>query len=120
MANVLIVDDASFMRIALRTMLDKNGFKVIGEAEDGMSAILKYKQFNPDIVTLDVTMPDIDGIQVLREIKKYDSSARIVMITAMGQKTIVKKAVLNGAKSFIVKPFKEEHLIQTLNSVMFT
>ncbi|BAH06073.1 response regulator [Clostridium kluyveri] len=119
MRKILIVDDASFMRISLRTMLQRNGFEVVGEAENGISAILKYKQFNPDIVTLDITMPDMDGIEVLKEIKKYDSEAKIVMITAMGQKTMVKKSILSGAKSFIVKPFKEEQLIETLNKVMF-
>lgn len=118
MPKVLIVDDAAFMRISLKTMLVKNGFEVIGEAKNGVSAILKYKQYNPDVVTMDVTMPDMDGIEALKEIKKYDSKAKIVMITAMGQKTMVKKAVLSGAKSFIVKPFKEEQLVETLNKVL--
>ncbi|WP_333860618.1 response regulator [Clostridium sp.] len=119
MTKVLIVDDASFMRISLRTMLQSNDFEVVGEAGNGKTAISKYKQFNPDIVTLDITMPDMDGIEVLKEIKKFDREAKIVMITAMGQESMVKKSILNGAKSFIVKPFKEEQLIETLNKVMF-
>lgn len=119
MTKVLIVDDASFMRMSLRTMLQRNGFEVVGEAENGKTAISKYKQFNPNIVTLDITMPDMDGIEVLKEIKKFDSKAKIVMITAMGQESMVRKSILSGAKSFIVKPFKEEQLIETLNKVMF-
>ncbi|MFL0195456.1 response regulator [Clostridium sp. WILCCON 0269] len=119
MSKVLIVDDASFMRVSLKVMLERNGFEVVGEAENGMAAVLKYKQYSPDIVTMDITMRDMDGIEALKEIKKYDNNARIVMVTAMGQETMVKKAVLNGAKSFIVKPFKEEQLVETLNKIMF-
>ncbi|ADK15273.1 MULTISPECIES: response regulator [Clostridium] len=118
MSKVLIVDDASFMRISLKTMLSKNGFEVIGEAKNGVSAITKYKQYNPDIVTMDITMPDMDGIEALKKIREYDNKAKVVMITAMGQEAMVKRAIVSGARSFIVKPFKEDQLVKALNKVL--
>lgn len=118
MAKVLIIDDASFMRLSLKSMLESNGFEVAGEAEDGEKGLLKYKEVNPDIVTMDVTMPKMDGVETLKQIIQYDPKAKIIMVTAMGQEQIVKKAVLSGAKSFIVKPFKEERLVETLNKVL--
>ncbi|MFL0250190.1 response regulator [Clostridium neuense] len=118
MAKVLIIDDAAFMRMSLKSMLEKNGFEVVGEAENGEVGILKYKEVSPDLVTLDVTMPKMGGVETLKLIKEYDPKAKIVMVTAMGQEKIVKEAVISGAKSFIVKPFKEEKLVDTLNKVM--
>lgn len=118
MAKVLIIDDASFMRLSLKSMLERNGFEVVGEAENGEIGIIKYKEVSPDIVTMDVTMPKMDGVQTLKLIKEYDPKARVVMVTAMGQEQIVKQAVLSGAKSFIVKPFKEDRLVETLNKVL--
>ncbi|PJI08207.1 MULTISPECIES: response regulator [Clostridium] len=118
MARVLIVDDAAFMRLSMKSMLVKNGFEVVGEAENGEIGVIKYKELSPDIVTMDVTMPKLDGIQSLKLIKEYDSKAKVVMITAMGQGKTVKRAVLNGAKSFIVKPFDEAKLVETLNKVL--
>lgn len=118
MAKVLIIDDASFMRLSLKSMLERNGFEVVGEAENGEIGVVKYKEVKPDIVTMDVTMPKMDGVQTLKLIREYDPKARVVMVTAMGQEQIVKQAVLSGAKSFIVKPFKEDRLVETLKKVL--
>lgn len=118
MTKVLIVDDATFMRLSLKTMFEQNGMEVVGEAANGALGVLKYKECNPDVVTMDITMPDMDGVEAVREIKKYDPDAKIIMISAMGQEAMVKKAVLNGASSFIVKPFKEKQLLQTISKVL--
>lgn len=118
MTKVLIVDDAAFMRLSIKTMLEKNGFEVVGEAKDGLEAVQKYKELNPDIVTMDITMPKVTGVDALKVIRNYDPDAKVIMLSAMGQESIVKEAVLNGAKSFIVKPFKEEHIVKTLRSVL--
>lgn len=117
MKRVLIVDDASFMRMSIRLMLEKNNFEVVGEAENGLVAVRKYLELSPDIVTMDITMPEMDGIEALKEIKKISPHAEIIMLTAMGQECLVKEAVMSGAKSFIVKPFKEENFIKILNSL---
>lgn len=109
MSKVLIIDDAAFIRVSLKTMLEKNNFEVVGEAENGEVGVMKYKQLKPDVVTMDVTMPGMDGIEALKAIKEYDPNAKIVMVTAMGQEAMVKKAVIGGAKSFIVKPFNEKN-----------
>lgn len=117
MKSVLIIDDASFMRTALKTILEKNHFEIAGDAPNGAIGVQKYKELRPDIVTLDITMPVMDGIQALKEIKKFDPKARVVMITAMDTEFYVKEAVMNGAKGFIVKPFREDIVITTLNKV---
>ncbi|WP_341274023.1 response regulator [Clostridium saccharobutylicum] len=112
-----MVDDAVFMREELRAMLEKNGFEVIGEAGNGLEAIESYTNLKPDIVTMDITMPEMSGVDAVREIKKNNPNANIVMISAMGQEYLVKEAILNGANGFIIKPFKEEHLIKTLGKM---
>lgn len=117
MVKVLIVDDAAFMRMAIRKVLEKNNFEVVGEAENGEVGVEKYKQCNPDVVTMDITMPEMSGIEALKEIRKVDANAKVVMVSAMGQESLVREAILNGAKSFIVKPYKEDHIVQTLNSI---
>jgi len=118
MAKVLIVDDAAFMRMAIRTMLEKNGHEVIAEAENGAIGVNKYKENNPDIVTMDITMPEMTGIEALKAIKQYDPKAKVIMMSAMGQENMVKEAIISGAKTFIVKPFKEDHVIQTLAKIL--
>jgi two-component system chemotaxis response regulator CheY len=118
MKKVLIVDDAAFMRMAIRRMLEKEDFEVVGEAENGMEAVKKYKELLPNIVTMDITMPEMDGVEALEAIMKLDPSAKVVMLSAMGQEGMVKNAVIKGAKTFIVKPFKDEILIKTLNKVL--
>lgn len=117
MAKVLIVDDAAFMRLSIRTMLEKNGFEIIGEAENGLEGVQKYKELNPDIVTMDITMPEMTGVDALKVIRAYDPNAKVVMLSAMGQECMIKEAVINGAKSFIVKPFKEEHIVKVLRGL---
>lgn len=118
MKRVLIVDDAAFMRLTLKTMLEKHGFEVVGEGEDGATGIVKYKELKPDIVTMDITMPEISGIEALRAIMEMDPGAKVVMVSAMGQKPLVTEAIESGAKGFIVKPFKEERVINTLNGIL--
>ena len=118
MKEVLIVDDAAFMRASIKMMLEKNGFKVVGEAENGLKGVEKYKELMPDVVTMDITMPVMDGIEALKAIIEFDPNAKVVMLTAMGQEPMVMDAVMSGAKSFIVKPFKEEVVVQTLNKIL--
>jgi two-component system chemotaxis response regulator CheY len=118
MKTVLIVDDAAFMRIAIKTMLERNGLKVVGEAENGFISVRKYKELRPDIVTMDITMPEMSGIEALKSIKTFDPQSKVVMISAMGQEALIKEAVMCGANSFIVKPFKEDHVVSTINKVL--
>jgi two-component system chemotaxis response regulator CheY len=117
MKRVLIVDDAAFMRMTLKQMLERNGFEVVDQAENGEIGVKKYKMLKPDIVTMDCTMPEMDGLEALKLIKKFDSNCKIIMISAMGQESFVREAVLYGACNFIVKPFKEETIIKILNSI---
>lgn len=115
--RVLIVDDAAFMRIKLRDILEKNGYEVAGEAENGYEAIEKYKELEPDIVTMDITMPELDGVEALKEIKSFAPEAKILMCSAMGQQTMVMDAIRAGALDFIVKPFDTERVIRALDKV---
>jgi two-component system, chemotaxis family, chemotaxis protein CheY len=114
MKKVLIVDDAAFMRVTVKNMLEKNGYEVVGEAENGKVAINKYHELRPDIVTMDITMPEMDGLAALKTIMQIDANAKVVMMTAMGQQGMVKEAVVSGAKGFIVKPFKEDTVLTAL------
>lgn len=113
MKKILVVDDAAFMRQVLKTHFNKSGFHVV-EAANGLEAIDMYKQEKPDIVTLDVTMPELDGIGALREIMKFDEQAKVCMITAMGQQSLILESVKLGAKDFIVKPFDADDLIEKI------
>ena len=117
MKKVLVVDDAAFMRVTIKNILEKSGFSVVGEAENGKVAVQKYNELNPDIVTMDITMPEMDGLTALKAIMQMDGHARVVMMTAMGQQSMVKDAVIAGAKGFIVKPFKEETVLSALNKL---
>jgi two-component system chemotaxis response regulator CheY len=116
--KVLIVDDAAFMRMMIKDILTKNGYEVVGEAENGAVAIEKYKDLNPDLVTMDITMPDMDGIAAVREIKTLDPGARIIMCSAMGQQAMVIDAIQAGAKDFIVKPFQPERVIEAVSKAI--
>ena len=118
MKKVLIVDDAAFMRMAIKMVLNGNGFEVIGEAENGAIAVEKYKELKPDIVTMDITMPEMTGIEALKSIREFDPEAKVIMVSAMGQEGMVRETIMLGAKSFIIKPFKNDHVIQTLNKVL--
>lgn len=117
MKKVLIVDDAAFMRLSLQSMLERNGFEVVGEACNGIEAIKKHCVLKPDIVTMDITMPDMDGVDALVEIKKNDPSVKVIMISALGQESWIRRAVVLGAAGFIVKPYKEEYVIETLKKL---
>ncbi len=117
MKRVLIVDDAAFMRAALRKILEKNDYEVVGEGVNGRSAISLYKELNPDVVTMDITMPEMDGLTALKHIREFDSKAKVIMISAMGQEAMVREAILYGAQTFIVKPFKEDFIIETLSRI---
>lgn len=116
--KVLIVDDASFMRVMLKNMLVKNGFEVIGEAGNGQEAFEKYKELNPDIVTMDITMPIVDGIGAVKLIVEHDPNAKIVMCSAMGQQSMVIDSLKAGAKDFVVKPFAEDKVIDALTKAL--
>jgi two-component system chemotaxis response regulator CheY len=113
----MIVDDASFMRISIRKMLENHNYEIIAEASDGAQAVELYKQFNPDIITMDITMPVMTGIEALKEIKKINRNAIIVMVSALGQEVLIKEAVMSGASSFIVKPFKSDKLLEVLDGL---
>ncbi len=116
--RVLIVDDAAFMRMMIKDILTKNGFEVVGEAPDGNQAVEKYKELQPDIVTLDITMPEKDGITALKEIKSYDPNATVIMCSAMGQQAMVIDAIQAGARDFIVKPFQADRVIEAINKAL--
>lgn len=117
MAKVMIVDDAAFMRVAIRNILVKNEFEVVADAENGAVAVEKYKEFKPDVVTMDITMPEMNGLDALKAIKAYDPNAKVVMVSALGQEAMVRDAILSGAKGFIVKPYKEDIVIDTLRKL---
>jgi two-component system chemotaxis response regulator CheY len=118
MTKVLVVDDAAFMRMMLKDILIKNGFMVVGEASNGSEATLKYQELNPDVVTMDITMPEMDGISAVKEIIKIDPSAKIIMCSAMGQQAMVLEAIQAGARDFVVKPFQEDRVIDALTKVL--
>lgn len=114
MAKIMIVDDAAFMRITIKNMLTKSEHEVVGEAENGKVAVERYKALNPDIVTMDITMPEMDGLEALKQIVAYDPGAKVIMVSAMGQEAMVRDAVMSGAKGFIVKPFKEDGILAAI------
>lgn len=114
MKRILIVDDAVFMRNTLKMMLERNEFEVVGQAEDGQEAVTEYIRLQPDIVTMDITMPKMSGLDALIKIKEANPAAKVVMITAMGNETMVKEAILSGAVNFIVKPFQEDKVVEVL------
>ncbi len=118
MKQVLIVDDAPFVRLTLKNMLEKNGFLIAGEATNGQEAIMNYFQLKPDVVTMDISMPVMNGITALKQIINKDPQANVIMVTAVGQEEFIKEAVLNGAKYFIVKPLEEEFVVNTINRIL--
>jgi two-component system chemotaxis response regulator CheY len=118
MSKVLIVDDAAFMRMMIKDILEKNGFEVVGEANNGIKAVELFKKESPDVITMDITMPDMDGIEAVKAIKQIDSSAKIIMCSAMGQQTMVMDAIKAGAKDFIVKPFQPDRVIEAISKVL--
>lgn len=117
MRKALVVDDSSFMRLSMKTILERNGYEVVGEAENGQIGVFRYKELKPDFVTMDVTMPEMDGLEALQQIKKTDPDAVVVMVTAMGQEAMVREAIMSGAKGFVVKPIVEEVLINAVKKL---
>lgn len=118
MANVLVVDDAAFMRLSIKQILEKNGHTMIAEAENGKEAILKYTECAPDVTILDITMPEMSGLDALAHIKQADPKAKVVICSALGQQEQLAKAIQLGAKDFIVKPFEPDRMIAALNKVL--
>ena len=116
--NILICDDAAFMRMMIKDILTKNGYNVAGEAENGLRAVEKYNELKPDLVLMDITMPEMDGIQALKKIKSIDSGAKIIMCSAMGQQAMVIEAIQSGAKDFIVKPFQADRVLEAVKKVV--
>lgn len=118
MAKILVVDDAAFMRMMLKDILVKGGHEVVGEAENGKMAVQKYAELRPDLVTMDITMPEMEGIEAVKEIRKNHASARIVMCSAMGQQGMVVQAIQAGAKDFVVKPFQGDRVLEALRKAL--
>ncbi|GAQ17354.1 chemotaxis protein CheY [Oceanobacillus picturae] len=118
MARVMVVDDANFMRVTLSTILKKENHDIVGEAADGAEAVKLYKELNPDLVTMDITMPVMNGIDAIKEIKSYDPHATIIVCSAMGQQKVVVEAIESGAKDFIVKPFDDSQVLETVNRLV--
>ena len=116
--NILICDDAAFMRMMIKDILTKNGYNVAGEAENGAKAVEKYAELKPDLVLMDITMPEMDGIEALKKIKALDPGAKIIMCSAMGQQAMVIEAIQAGAKDFIVKPFQAERVLEAVKKVV--
>ena len=116
--NILICDDAAFMRMMIKDILTKNGYNVVGEAENGAKAVEKYQELKPDLVLMDITMPEMDGIQALKAIKAGDPSATVIMCSAMGQQAMVIESIQSGAKDFIVKPFQQDRVLEAVRKVV--
>ena len=117
MARILVVDDAAFMRVRAAKVLEDNGYEV-ALAENGREAVDKYAEWRPDAVLMDITMPVMDGLAALKEIRKLDPAARVAMVTAMGQQAIVLEALKAGAKDFVLKPFQPDRILATLHKLL--
>ena len=118
MARIMVVDDAAFMRMMLKDILTKGGYEVVGEAENGLKAVDKYKELTPDLVLMDITMPELDGIGAVRQIKGIDPNAKIIMCSAMGQQAMVLESIQAGAKDFIVKPFQADRILEAVSKAV--
>ena len=117
MARILIVDDAEFLRMRISKMLVAEGYEVM-EAENGLQAVEKYKTEKPDAVLMDITMPEMDGLSALKEIKAFDPKAKVVMLTALGQESVVLEAIKSGARDFVVKPFERERVMSAITKLL--
>ena len=116
--NVLIVDDLAFIKIVLRDILEKSGFRVVGEASNGEQAITMYQDSRPDVVLMDITMPGMDGLTALKKIREIDAQARVIICSALGQQQLIVQAIQLGARDFIVKPFQAERVVSALKKVL--
>jgi two-component system, chemotaxis family, chemotaxis protein CheY len=118
MARVMIVDDAAFMRTVLKKILSEAGHEIAGEAVDGVDAVSKYTELRPDLVTMDITMPNMDGVTALKAIRGTDAGARIIMCSAMGQESLVVEAITSGARDFVAKPFEADRVVEAVNKAL--
>lgn len=118
MARILVVDDAAFMRMTIRQMIEPQGHEVVGEAGTGVEAIEMYSKVKPEVVLMDITMPDMNGIEAVKRIKELDNNAKVIMCSAVGQQMQIAEAIKNGAENFIVKPFQKETLYAAINKVL--
>ena len=118
MAKIMVVDDAAFMRMMLKDILTKGGHEVIGEAENGLKAVDRYKELSPELVLMDITMPEMDGIGAVRQIRAIDPNAKIIMCSAMGQQAMVLESIQAGARDFIVKPFQADRIIEAVSKAV--
>jgi two-component system chemotaxis response regulator CheY len=118
MPSVLIADDAAFMRMMLKNVLTEAGYEVVGEAENGAVAVTRYRELSPDLTTMDITMPEMDGLAALKEIRAGDPAARVVMCSAMGQQSMVIESIQAGAKDFIVKPFQPDRVLEAVQKAL--
>ena len=116
--SILSRDDAAFMRMMIKDILVKNGYNIAGEAENGVKAVEKYQETKPDLVLMDITMPEMDGIQALKKIKAIDANASVVMCSAMGQQAMVIESIQSGARDFIVKPFQPDRVIEAVKKAV--
>ncbi|MDI3546603.1 MAG: two-component system, chemotaxis family, chemotaxis protein CheY [Halanaerobiales bacterium] len=116
--TVLIVDDAAFMRMMIKNILLDGGYEVIGEAENGKQAVDAYKELQPDLVTMDITMPEMDGIEAVKKILAINKDAKIIMCSAMGQQAMVIEAIQAGAVDFVVKPFKPDRVLEAVDKAL--
>ena len=118
MPSVLIADDAAFMRMMIKNILTDAGYEIVGEAENGAVAVAKYRELKPDLITMDITMPEMDGLTALKEIRGEDPTARVVMCSAMGQQSMVIESIQAGARDFIVKPFQPERVLEAIQKAL--
>lgn len=118
MYNIMITDDAMFMRNVLKNLLVEAGYNIVAEATNGLQAVELYDKYQPDLVTMDLTMPEMDGISALKQIRAKHPDARIIMCSAMGQQALVVDAIKAGAKDFVVKPFQKENILQKIREVL--
>lgn len=118
MARILIVDDNAFMRSTIKGVLTQAGFDVAAEAADGAEAVNTYATIKPDLVTMDITMPNMDGVEALKELLKRDPGAKVVMVSAMGQESLVVEAVTAGAVDFVIKPFEPDRVVDAINKAL--
>ena len=116
--KILVVDDAAFMRMMIKDILVKNGYDVVGEASNGAEAVVRFRELEPDLVTMDITMPEMDGITALKEIKRSHPQARIIMCSAMGQQAMVLEAIQAGARDFVVKPFQADRVLDAVKKAL--
>ena len=118
MARILIADDAAFMRMMIKNILTQNGHEVVGEAANGEEAVARYAELRPDVMTMDITMPEKDGIEALKEIIAADPAARVVMCSALGQETKVIESIRSGAKDFVIKPFQHDRVLSAVTKAL--